>query len=133
MIMKNGAPNQTFTSITAKRAQFGSPSQETGGTPMRSKSQLNALYEGSKSHSHASVLMAGGITHGTSSMPRHLRCPFVGTLCTKCATQKPISALNTTALTANTTDCFTTIQNVSRLNRNSKLPNPTKPSSRLLS
>src|SRR5262249_3790546 len=99
MIMKNGAPNQTFTSITAKRAQFGSPSQLTGAMPTRANSQLNALYEGSKSHSQASVLIAGGITQGTSSMPRHLRCPFEGTLCTKCATQKPISALNRTALT----------------------------------
>ena len=27
--------------------------------------------------------MAGGITHGTSSMPRHLRCPLLGMLCTK--------------------------------------------------
>src|SRR5215813_10507266 len=133
MIMKNGAPNQTFTRITAKRAQFGSPSQLTGGMPTRSKSQLNALYDGSKSHSHASVLMAGGITHGTRSMPRHLRCPFDGTLCTKCATQKPIRALNTTALTANTTDCRTTIQKVSRLNRNAKLSRPTKRSIDLLS
>ena len=30
---------------------------------------------------------------GMSSMPRHLRCPLAGTLCTKCATKKPISAL----------------------------------------
>src|SRR5438046_5762426 len=103
MIMKNGAPNQTLTSITEKRAQFGSPSQLTGEKPARSRVQLNALYVGSNSHSQARVLIAGGITQGTSSMPRHLRCPFAGTLCTKCATQKPISALNTTALTAKIT------------------------------
>ena len=34
--------------------------------------------------------MAGGITHGTSSMPRHLRWPRLGMLCTKCATMNPI-------------------------------------------
>src|SRR3954451_7006129 len=126
MIMKNGAPTQTFTRITAKRAQFGSPSQLTGENPMRSRLQLNALYDGSNSHSHASVLIAGGITHGTSSMPRHLRCPFTGTLCTKCATQKPIVALKNTALSANTTDCLTTIQNVSRVKRKLKFSKPTK-------
>src|SRR6185436_6829428 len=126
MIMKNGAPIQTFTRITEKRAQFGLPSQFTPGMPKASRIQLNALYEGSNSHSHARVLIAGGITQGTSNMPRHLRWPLVGMLCTKCATQKPISALNRTALMANTTDCLTTIQNVSRLNRNSKLSRPTK-------
>ena len=31
--MKNGAPYQTLTRITEKRAQLGSPSQATGGTP----------------------------------------------------------------------------------------------------
>ena len=39
---------------------------------------------------------------------------------------KPISALKTTALTAKMMDCFTTIQNVSRVNRNEKLASPTK-------
>jgi hypothetical protein len=72
------------------------------------------------------VLIAGGITHGTSSMPRHLRWPLAGMLWTKCATMKPISALKRTAVIAKMQDCFTTSQNVSRLNRNSKLPNPTK-------
>src|SRR6266513_2880529 len=43
MIMKNGAPTQTLTRITAKRAQFGLPSQFTGAIPMCSKVQLNAL------------------------------------------------------------------------------------------
>ena len=45
--------------------------------------KLKAEYEGSNSQSHASVLIAAGITHGTSSMPRHLRCPFAGMLWTK--------------------------------------------------
>src|SRR6185295_1663084 len=116
MIMKNGAPNHTFARITAKRAQYGSPSQGTALNPMCSRTQLNALYEGSNSHNQARVLIAGGMTHGTSSMPRHLRCPLVGTLCTKCATQKPIRALKKTALTAKMIDCLTTIQNVSRVN-----------------
>ncbi len=77
--------------------------------------------------------MAGGMTQGTSSMPRHLRCPLVGTLCTKCATQKPIRALKKTALTAKMIDCLTTIQKVSRVNRNAKLPRPTKRSIDLFS
>src|SRR5882672_8487832 len=90
MIMKNGAPTQTFTRITEKRAQYGSPNQFTPSSPKRSKIQLKALYDGSNSHSQARVLMADGITHGTRSMPRHLRCPLAGTLCTKWATKKPI-------------------------------------------
>src|SRR5215470_2716617 len=87
--------------------------------------QLNALYEGSNSHSQARQLMAGGITHGTSSMPRHLRWPLPGMLCTKCATMKPISALKITAVMAKTHDWRTTIQKVSRLNRKEKLSRPT--------
>ena len=70
--------------------------------------------------------MAGGITHGTSSMPRHLRWPLAGMLCTKCATMKPMMALKITAVMAKMQDCCTTIQKVSRLNRNRKLSNPTK-------
>src|SRR5262249_39052810 len=110
MMRKKGAPYQTLTRITEKRAQYGSPSQVMLGRPTCVNSQLNAEYDGSNSQNHASVLIAGGITHGMSSMPRHLRCPFAGTLCTKCATQKPMSALNTTAVTAKMIDCFTTIQ-----------------------
>src|ERR1043165_6462191 len=94
--------------------------------PKIAKIQLNALYDGSNSHSQASVLIAGGMTHGTSSMPRHLRWPLDGMLCTKCATMKPISALKMQ-------DCFTTSQKVSRLNRKTKLPSPTKRSIDLLS
>src|SRR5438876_10728226 len=94
--------------------------------PSWAKSQLKALYDGSNSHSQASVLIAGGMTHGINSMPRHLRCPLAGKLCTKCATIKPINALKMTAVTANITDCSTTIQNVLRLNRNVKLSHPTK-------
>src|SRR6478672_8264291 len=133
MIRKNGAPYQTFTRMTEKRAQYGSPSQVIAGMPMRTNSQLKALYDGSNSQNQPSVLIAGGITQGMSSMPRHLRCPLAGTLCTKCATQKPISALNTTAVTAKMHDCFTTIQKVSRVNRKLKLEKPTKRSRLLLS
>src|SRR3954469_19392835 len=133
MIRKKGAPYQTLTRITAKRAQYGSPSQVMVGRPIWAKSQLNAEYEGSNSQNQASVLIAGGITQGMSSMPRHLRCPFAGTLCTKCATQKPISALKITALMAKMHDCFTTSQNVSRVKRNLKFENPTKRSSDLFS
>jgi hypothetical protein len=42
MIMKKGAPYQTLTRITEKRAQLGSPSQATGGTPTAATSQLTA-------------------------------------------------------------------------------------------
>ena len=77
--------------------------------------------------------MAGGMTHGTSSMPRHLRWPLAGMLCTKCATMKPMMALKITAVMAKMQDCCTTIQNVSRLNRNRKLSKPTKRSIDLLS
>jgi hypothetical protein len=56
------------------------------------------------------VLIAGGMTHGTSSIPRHFRCPLAGMLCTKCATMKPMIALKITAVMAKTQDCCTTIQ-----------------------
>src|SRR3954462_10591950 len=133
MIRKKGAPYQTLTRITEKRAQLPSPSQVTDGMPRRTKIQLNALYDGSNSQNQPSVLMAGGITQGMSSMPRHLRCPFPGTLCTKCATQKPMSALKSTALRAKMHDCFTTIQNVSRVKRKLKFDRPTNRSRLLLS
>ena len=48
--------------------------------------------------------MAGGMTHGTSSMPRHLRWPLLGMLCTKWATTKPMIALKITAVMANRHD-----------------------------
>src|SRR3954471_23342446 len=133
MMRKNGAPYQTFTRITEKRAQFASPSQLTEGMPRRTKTQLNALEEGTSSQNQPSALIAGGITQGMSSMPRHLRWPFAGTLCTKCATQKPISALKSTALMAKMHDCFTTIQKVSRVKRKLKFARPTKCSSDLFS
>ena len=60
--------------------------------------------DGSNSHSQASVLMAGGMTQGTSSMPRHLRWPLVGMLYTKWATTKPMIALKITAVMANRHD-----------------------------
>ena len=47
------------------------------------------------------MLIAGGMTHGTSNMPRHLRCPLAGTLWTRWAVIKPISALKMTAVMAN--------------------------------
>ena len=48
--------------------------------------------------------MAGGMTHGTRSMPRHLRWPFEGMLWTKWATTKPMIALKITAVMANRQD-----------------------------
>src|SRR5262245_39120142 len=133
MIRKNGAPYHTLTRITENRAQYASPVHGTGGTPNSARIQLIALYDGSNSHNQASVLMAGGMTQGISSMPRHLRWPLAGMLCTKCATMNPISALKITAVTAKMQDCCTTIQNVSRLNRNRKFENPTKRSIDLFS
>src|SRR5712671_305147 len=126
MIMKNGAPIHTLTRITEKRAQLALPVHGTGSIPTSARIQLKALYDGSNSHSQARQLIAGGITHGTSSMPRHLRWPRLGMLCTKCATMKPMSALKMTAVMAKMQDCRTTIQNVSRLNKNRKFENPTK-------
>lgn len=58
-------------------------------------------------------------------MPRHLRWPLFGMAWMKCATKKPIRALNTTALIAKMQDCCTTIQNTSRLNRKVKFSKPT--------
>jgi len=66
------------------------------------------------------------MTQGMSRTPRHRRCLLAGTLCTKCATTNPISALKITAVSAKMQDCCTTIQNVSRLNRNVKFDSPTK-------
>src|ERR1700710_800740 len=121
MIIKNGAPIQTLTRMTEKRPQWASPVHGIGPTSNSAKSQFKALYEGSNSHSHARQLMAGGVTHGSSRMPRHVRGPRLGRLCTKCATMKPMSSLKMTAVMAKMQDCCTTIQNVSRLNRNRKL------------
>src|ERR1700726_4711818 len=46
MIMKNGAPAQILTMMTAKRAHPVSPSQEIEPNPNWWKIQLKALYEG---------------------------------------------------------------------------------------
>jgi len=43
MIMKNGAPNHTVTTITQNRAQSVSPSQKMLCMPRCSRSQLKAL------------------------------------------------------------------------------------------
>src|ERR1700680_4244054 len=104
MIMKNGEPIQMLTRMTEKRAHAASPVHGIGWKPNLSKIHLNALYDGSNSQSQARQLIAGGITHGTSSMPRHLRWPFAGMLWTKCATMKPISALKMTAVMAKMQD-----------------------------
>ena len=99
--MKNGAPNHTVTRMTEKRAQPVSPSHWMRSIPRWSRIQLKALKEGSNSNRQASVPMAGGMTHGTRSMPRHLRCPFVGMLCMRWAATNPRVALMPTAVIAN--------------------------------
>src|ERR1051325_2830462 len=126
MIRKNGAPYHTLTRITEKRAQKGSLSQGISWPPNRAISQLTAELVGSNSHHQPSVDSASGITHGTSSMPRHLRWPLLGKLLTRCAVINPISALKNTADSAKIVDCCTTIQNVSRDKRNLKLARPMK-------
>src|SRR5215471_1829501 len=124
MIRKNGAPYQTLTRMTENRAQYGSLSQGIDSPPNCSISQLNALCVGSNSHHQLRVESASGITHGTSSMPRHLRWPLVGRLLTRCAVISPINALKNTAVSAKIADCHTTIQKVSRVSRKVKLPSP---------
>src|SRR5215813_1556705 len=121
MIRKNGAPYHTLTRITEKRAQYGSLSHGISEPPNNSISQLKAEWVGSNSHHQPSEESASGITHGTSSMPRHLRCPLAGRLLIRCAVISPISALKNTAESANTADCHTTIQNTSRVSRKLKL------------
>src|SRR5947209_1805041 len=126
MIMKNGAPYQTLTRIVENRAYAPTPSHGTLLSPTSSSSQLMAEYCGSNIHHHVSVDMAGGITHGTSSSPRQMRCLVVGMLCMRWATTKPISALKNTALSANRQDWNSTSWNVWRFSRNEKLASPTK-------
>src|SRR5215813_574371 len=125
MMRKNGAPYQTLTRITEKRAQYGLLSQAISSKPSPRRIQLKAEWVGSNSHHQPSVDSARGMTHGTSSMPRHLRWPLAGRLLIRCAVTSPISALKNTAESANTADCCTTIQNTSRESRKLKLPRPT--------
>jgi hypothetical protein len=72
------------------------------------------------------VESAGGITQGTSSMPRHLRCPLAGMWCSMCASQKPISAFAITAVMAKMQDCQITIRKVSFSSRMAKFSSPMK-------
>src|SRR5262249_41182878 len=126
MIRKNGAPYQMLTRITENRAHMGSLSQAISLPPSARMIQLDAECVGANSHHQPSVESASGITHGTSSIPRHLRCPLTGMLLTKCAVTNPISALKNTAESAKIADCWTTIQNTSRDNKNVKFPRPIK-------
>ena len=126
MIKKNGAPYQMLTRMTEKRAQFGALSHRTSVPPNRCSTQLKALWVGSNIHHQPSVLSDSGITQGTRSMPRHFRWPLLGRLWTRCAVMRPIRALKNTALMAKITDCWTTIQKISRFRRKLKLPKPTK-------
>src|SRR5262249_60513819 len=111
----------TLTRITENRAQYGSLSHGIPEPPNSSISQLNAEWVGSNSHHQPSEESASGITHGTSSMPRHLRWPLAGRLLIRCAVISPISALKKTAESAKMTDCLTTSQNTSRPSRKLKL------------
>src|SRR5271165_1794965 len=111
MIRKNGAPYQILTRITENRAHRGSLSQAISLPPSARMIQLKAEWVGSNSHHQPSVESASGMTHGTSSMPRHLRWPLAGRLLTKCAVTSPIRALKNTAESAKIVDCQTTIQN----------------------
>src|SRR6516162_7476512 len=126
MIKKNGAPYQTFTRMTEKRAQWGSLSQGISLKPSPAMIQLRAEWVGSNRHHQLSDDSANGMTQGTSSMPRHLRCPLLGRLLIRCAVRRPINALKKTALQAKMIVCRTTIQNTSRDRRKWKLANPMK-------
>jgi hypothetical protein len=77
--------------------------------------------------------MAGGITQGTSSIPRHFRWPLAGSACSTCARMKPISAFATTAPTAKSTLCQITAWKVSRVSRKLKFSRPMKRVMRLFS
>src|SRR5664279_1539631 len=133
MIRKNGAPYQTLTRITENRAQYGLLSQGISSKPIDIKSQLKAEWVGSNSHHQPSDDKASGITHGTSSMPRHLRWPLTGRLLMRWAVIRPISALKNTADKAKIADCCTTIQNASRDRRYVKFERPMKRVCALLS
>src|SRR5215469_9896235 len=133
MMRKNGAPYHTLTRITAKRAQYGLLSHGISLPPIDSMSQLKAEWVGSNSHHQASEESASGMTHGTSSMPRHLRWPLTGRLLMRWAVTSPINALKNTAESAKIAVCHTTIQNTSRDKRKRKLPSPMKRVCALLS
>src|SRR4029077_7655858 len=133
MIRKNGAPYHTFTRITEKRAQYGSLSHGISPKPRPFRIQLNAECVGSNSHHQPSDDNASGMTHGTSSMPRHLRWPLAGRLLIRCAVIRPIRVLKNTADSAKIVDCHTTDQNTSRDSRKAKLPSPMKRVCALLS
>ena len=65
--------------IPTEDARAGNPGgvlAEVGGQPI-------TLGEYQTVYRQAGTLMASGITHGTSSMPRHLRWPLAGMLWTK--------------------------------------------------
>src|SRR5215469_12907394 len=126
MMRKNGAPYQMLTRMTENRAQYGLESHGTSPPPSASMIQLNAECVGSNSHHQPSDESASGMTHGTSSMPRHLRWPLAGRLLIRCAVIRPIKALKNTAVSAKIADCWTTIQNTSRESRKLKLPRPMK-------
>src|ERR1700683_2276340 len=126
MIKKNGAPYQTLTRITEKRAHTGWLSHGTSLNPSQLSTQLIAEWVGSNSHHQPSDDSASGITQGTRSMPRHFRWPLAGRLLIRCAVISPISALKNTALSAKMADCCTTIQNASRDSRKRKLSRPMK-------
>jgi len=86
---------------------------------------LNALYDGSNSHNHARVLIAGGITHGTSSIPA--TCVAV---CRGCLNEmrdnEADQRLEHDAVMAKMHGLLTYEPEGLRLNRNSKLPKPMK-------
>src|SRR5262249_49058418 len=126
MIRKKGAPYQILTRITENRAQYGSLSHAIPLPPSPRITQLKAEWSGSNSHHQPRLESASGMTHGTSSMPRHLRWPLLGRLLMRCAVINPISALKRTAEIAKIADCHTTIQKTSRDNKKLKFPSPIK-------
>src|SRR5207253_6763569 len=77
LIPKNGRPDHTFTSTTAKRARRGVPSQAMGPLiiPTCISTQLITLYVESNIQVQASIASDVGTTHGISTAPRIHRIP----------------------------------------------------------
>ena len=87
-------------------------------------SSSHGLKDGSNSNRQPMVPMAGGMTHGRSSMPRHVRWRLAGRLLRNWAAAKPMIVFRTTATKANRLVWKTITQNRSRPIRYSKLRSP---------
>src|SRR3989304_2014992 len=133
VIMKKGVPYQMLTSVTEKRAQKGSASQDFGLKPSRTRTQLRALWVGSEIHHQPRLDSASGMTHGIRESPRHTRWPRGGSVWMTSARVRPRIAFQSTARDVKRKDVCTTSQKVSRVRRKRKLSRPTNAGSGLVS